>query len=211
MIYDKKNIYLFSYEKVFVFDTRRNIIPPKMNKKIQAKFNHLITDSIDASKKWPGFDPNYGRFFAKNNHLCVIKDNSVYSCWGSGSKRYATDEPIGEPESEIPDEPDVDNGDTGAMISADENNGKIARIKGQKVCNLIIEDGKLFFIGECVSVTDEKHNYPPNIIAAIKAKGGNWYFIRKDGKYCKRDESDYKTVSEKNFLQLKIFHKLVLS
>jgi len=98
-------------------------------------------------------------------------------------------------EEEVPDEPDGDGVDMGALVSHDDNVGAKTEIKGDKVCNLLIKNNKAYFTGKCISIDEDKNNFPPNIVAAIKLKDKNWYFINREGKYCKRKDETYKKVN----------------
>ena len=149
-------------------------------------FSKLVSDDINPAEKWPGFDPNYGRFFAENNLLCVIIDNERYSCWSPDGTKVVDNKLIGEPDPGLLDEEPEDDSDAGALVNPEDNNGKYARIRGRKVCTLTIEDEDMYLLGECLDVKDEPHNYPPDIVAAIKPKDNNWYFFNRFGRYCKR-------------------------
>lgn len=96
------------------------------------------------------------------------------------------DEPIRE--EELPDEPAGDDSDAGALIDDEDNVGAKIQIKGNKVCNFIIKKNKMYSNGKCVSIEEDKHKYSPDIIAALKAKDKNWYFVNKEGQYCKRKD-----------------------
>jgi hypothetical protein len=98
-------------------------------------------------------------------------------------------------DEELPDEPDGDDKDGGALINSDVNNGKYAKIKDQYICHYLIKDKKLFTSGKCVPVSEDDRKYPPHIIAAIKPKDNNWYFLNKEGKYCKRPAKVNKEVN----------------
>jgi hypothetical protein len=191
IIYDTFNIYLFTKNKLYVFDSKSTIEPGSED--LETKFLDMISDNIVPSKRWLGFEPNDGRFFAHNNDLCNIIDNKKYTCWGVDGNEYATDQPIEEPEEELPDEPDGDYKDAGALINGDGNDKSFSfiQIRGDRVCDIIIENKKLFTIGKCKSIDEEEHKFPADIIAAIKTKNNNFYFISKDGTYCKRAEKTY--------------------
>lgn len=187
ILYDRTDIYFFVEEKVFIFNTRTESSDESnnINPLSDARFSDLTPETIKASEKWVGFDTNKGRFFAIKNELCNILDNK-FNCWYSNGKQTQIEEEIGEPEVEAPDEPDGDNKDAGALINSEDNDGNYAKIKGNKVCYYVIEENKLYLISKCVSVADDDHNYSPNIIAAVRPKSWNYYYINNDGKYCKR-------------------------
>jgi hypothetical protein len=151
-------------------------------------FSVLSPETIEPIKKWVGFNPNDGRFFVTKNELYVILDNKVFSCWDSSGKQISKNQPIGGIEKEAPDEPDGSDEDSGALVNSDDNDGKYAKIKGNSVGNLVIEENKLYIIGKYspIDIVLISNKYPPNIIAAIKTIKNIWYFIKKGGKYCKR-------------------------
>ena len=189
IIYDKNYLYVFTHLNVYVFDPRG-----KLNQNMDPKFTKLVSDNIRPSERWPGFDPNYGRFFAKDNHLCVIIENIKYSCWTPDGHQIVKERPIGEPDYEIPDQLEDNSGDAAALINPEDNGGKYSRIRANKVCDLIIENEEMFFIGQCSDVSSDSRQFPPNIIAAIKPKDNNWYFFNKNAKYCKRPQNSVSKV-----------------
>lgn len=70
-----------------------------------------------------------------------------------------------------------------------------AKIMDKKVCYVTIENNKMYWDGQCKQVTDDKNNFPPDIVAAIKTpKSKIWYYFDRNGKYCKRKDGDYTQV-----------------
>ena len=189
--WDKNHIYVFTHLNLYVFGPK-----PKSDTKKSGDpvFSRLVSDEIKPSEKWPGFDPNYGRFFAEKNLLCVIIEAQRYSCWGPDGTQVVDNRPIGEPDYDPPDEEQGDDSNAGALINPEDNNGKYARIRGKKVCSLTIEDEEMYNLGQCLDVSADPRKFPPDIVAAIKPKDNNWYFFNKNGKYCKRADGSTKEV-----------------
>jgi hypothetical protein len=195
IIYDKINIYLFTKDKVFIFNTQTDNKP---NGNMDPIFSALSPETIEPTKKWVGFNPNEGRFFVTKNELYVILNNKVFSCWDSSGKQISKNQPIGGIEKEAPDEPDGNDEDGGALVNSDDNDGKYAKIKDNSVGNLVIEENKLYIIGKYspIDIALISNKYPPDIIAAIKTIKNIWYFIKKGGKYCKRIDKVLEEVIE---------------
>jgi hypothetical protein len=91
---------------------------------------------------------------------------------------------------------DIDKG-AGALINVEPNKGRYAKVSGDQICYFVIKNKMCFRSGKCTSVTEDKNNFPPNILAAFKARDKNWYFINKNGKYCKRADNSFNEVIEK--------------
>lgn len=155
----------------------------------------MISDSFEASKKWIGFQPNNGRFFAINGYLFVVIENS-WDRWLPNGQKDISHEQIGASEIETEDEPNGDESDSGAIIKVENN--KYAKVIGNKVCNLYFKDNEISLSRKCVPIAEDKNGFPPNIVSAIKTKDNNWYFINKNGKYCKRTDKNNSGVIVKN-------------
>jgi hypothetical protein len=131
------------------------------------------------------------------NKWSLWKSTEADSESGSDSDRNKSsegdvfDEPI--IEKEVLTDKDEDNSDSGALINIDERIGKYAKIRDSNVCYLVISNNKCNWLGKCVSITEDKNNYPQNTIAAVKARSMEWYYFNREGKYCKRaDKSNAK-------------------
>ena len=92
------------------------------------------------------------------------------------------------------DGPEGKDDDAGALIPIDETIGKFAKIIEDKVCYILIKTNRALWSGECIAVTEDEHNFPPYIVAAIRNGDDFWFFINKDGKYCKRKHNNVETV-----------------
>ncbi len=97
-------------------------------------------------------------------------------------------------EEEIPDEPNGDEINAGALIPPENNDGKYTKIKENRVCFYVIKKEKLHLSGKCITLDQNDHKYPANTVAAIKPEDNNWYFINNEGKYCKRADKVYDEV-----------------
>jgi hypothetical protein len=122
------------------------------------------------------------------NPMVVYKKK--WSEWSPNGTKEVLDEPIESKVVELPDEPDDDISDRGALIPVDKPNAKYAKILADKTCYVKIKENKAFWSGKCRPTTEEEHNFPPEIVAAIKPNGDpNWYFIDPNGQFCKRPEN----------------------
>lgn len=93
-------------------------------------------------------------------------------------------------------DPELDNdSDLGALALVDKKKNKYRKVKGPNVCPIKIKNNVATWDGPCKPVGEEEHNYPPDIIAAIKTSDDFWYLVTREGKYCKRKENDTKSVS----------------
>lgn len=174
------NIYVFTIDKTYIFNGKSTF---------SSLFGELIADDVIPSKKWTGFNPTFGGFFAIDNNLCVIIDNNNYSCWNSKGEVDQVNEPIDEYDRS------GDEDDAGALIPI-VINLKYAKITdGDKVCYLTIRDNKCYK-EICMPIMQEENNFPPNIVAAFNSSDGNFYFVDKNGKYCKRLHNDKTKVFE---------------
>jgi hypothetical protein len=97
-------------------------------------------------------------------------------------------------DEEIPDEPDGDPADMGAIFNNDPNPDVRTHIKADNVCNLLFRENKLYQNGKCVNVDEDRHAYPPDLVAVVKNRDKDWYFVNNDGKYCKRKDKNYEKV-----------------
>jgi hypothetical protein len=192
IIYDKLNIYVFTKQIVYVFCIKNTKTSQTDNVNDWA-FTQLesVLISKELLKTWKNFNPNLGRFFAIDNHLCNILDDIKYNCWLPNGKHYIIEQIM--EEYEIIDEMDGDRSHSGALISADKV-GKYAKVMGTHVCYYLILNNKCFQIGECVPVVRDKYNFPPNIIAAVKTNQDIWYYFNANGKHCERPEGEYSDV-----------------
>ena len=99
------------------------------------------------------------------------------------------DQPILDQEEE---EGDLDN--AGALINVDVKWSKYAKIKGSEVCNLQVTNNISVWIGKCRPVDQDEERFTAYTYDAIRARDKNWYYLTKDGKYCKRGEFTRTTV-----------------
>lgn len=182
-------IVVFKGGKLYKFNNR-----PKPNK----PFGDLVEGPVPAKSKYPGIHPPGAVGHNENNFLIVYRKH--WSQWLPNGFNDILDEPIITKEFEIPDQLETDLEDAGALIPTNETNPKqpeYAKILGNKVCYVVIKKNKLYWKdsdNKCRVVTEDKNNFPPYIVAAIKPKDNNWYFFRRDGKYCKRADKNYKEV-----------------
>jgi hypothetical protein len=153
-------------------------------------FGDLVEGDILASNLWPGIHFPGGSSHNKIAFIMVYANK--WAQWkpaddtNSGLKDV-NDEPIAD-ESEGSDEPQGDDNDSGALINLDDKRGLFAKIRGNEVCYVIIEDNKLYWDQKCKPLYEDKSNYPVNSIAVIKGRDRMWYFFNKEGKYCKRPD-----------------------
>jgi hypothetical protein len=85
--------------------------------------------------------------------------------------------------------------DSGALIITPEMEGRYIKVVENEVCYYLIRDNQCYKIGKCSPVNEDEHNFPPNIIAAIKTRDNIWYYFDTNGKYCERPDEDYNEVS----------------
>ena len=173
-------IYIFRGGKQWKFDNR-----PKEDK----PFGDLINGGYRARTNWTdihfpgGVGSHLGGFIMiyRNKWSKWMRENKGPS---NGDLR---DLPIGEREAV---DPELDNtSDLGALALVDPKKHSYRKIKGSLVCPLKIKDNHANWEGQCKPVGEEEHNYPPEIIAAIKTSEQFWYLVNKEGKYCRRKES----------------------
>ena len=178
-----------------------------------------------AKKKLPGLNLPGAVGHNENKFLIVYPNH--WSQWLPNGFNDILDEPIVEKEFEIPDQPETDPEDSGALIplSLTPNGTKIdpeqtkehqyGKIMKNKVCYVKIKKNKLYWNDsdrKCSAVSEDPHNFPPDIVAAIKPKDNHWYFFNKGGKYCKRKDQDYKEVRNivLSFFETHLFFNLLL-
>ena len=174
---------MFRGGKIWKFNNR-----PKPNK----PFGDLVEGGQLAKNKYPGIHTPGAVGHNGPKFLIVYKDK--WSQWLPNGINDLLDEPIITKEFEIPDEPEFNPEDAGALIPTNESSAQYAKIMKNKVCHLVIIKKTMFWRGECLPVTDDPNNFPPHIIAAIKAKDNIWYYFDKTGKHCKRADKSRQKV-----------------
>lgn len=100
------------------------------------------------------------------------------------------EQPIGDEMDEIPKFKVGTDGDS-ALIRTNVKRNKLSKVLGEQVCHYHFRGNKCYQRGNCTDVTADKNNFPAHIVAAIQAKDKYWYFINKEGQYCKRQISNY--------------------
>jgi hypothetical protein len=187
--WDKTDVYFFGKDKVYVLNGRTNGDDPKSSSGDKL-FQNIRLSSVEPTKKWKGFDVNYGQFFAADNTLCAIKDNQKYKCWDTSGQPIGKEETIGEAVEEMKDK--QLGGDTNpvALVDSDGITGNYELIANGKAVPMAVEDGKL----EALPVPKDGPKYPDYLISVLKTSENNWYYIKNDGTYCKKLDLSNKEV-----------------
>lgn len=176
-----KEIYIFRGGKYWKFDDKtRNKLP----------LGQLIEGPIDAKEKWPGIKLPAAMGQNGDNFFTVIKNK--YQEWHPNGTKVGNEKQIEEKPLEPPDEADGNPDDAGALLCLTDK--LWAKIKNNEVCYASPKKKRLYWEG-CLPVTEDDHQFPPNIIAAVKTANDVWYYFDKEAKHCKRQEGDYSRVS----------------
>jgi hypothetical protein len=107
-----------------------------------------------------------------------------------GGKKGGKGVPDGDGGGQKGDPDKDDDGDKGALILVDPQKPLYGKIKGAKVCYLTIRGGKAYWKGKCKPVNKDPNNFPPHIVAAVKNKDKDWYFVEANSTYCKRKDDE---------------------
>ncbi|CAG2172764.1 unnamed protein product, partial [Oppiella nova] len=195
-------VYVFRGRKYWKFNGHY----PKPGK----PFGELLKGNRPSKEEFDGIHMPGGVSFNKNAFVVVYKN--TWSQWkpkGSDARLHkkmrkndneinnapigtATMEIIGEPD----DQPDGDAVDRGALVALNEKKGRYAVIRGQDICYYAVTDSKCSTVGKCVDLSEDRNNFPPNVVAVLRDRDKNWYFFNTNGKYCKRNKADKKKCSD---------------
>ena len=155
----------------------------------------LITGDLKGQDKWPMIHVAGGQSYYKTSMIMVYRKK--WSLWklktekspSRDSNEELWDQPILDQQEE---EGDMDN--AGALINLDVKWSRYAKIKGSEVCELQITGNMSVWTNKCRPVDEDDEKFPAYTYAAIRARDKNWYYLTKDGKYCKRGEFKRKKV-----------------
>jgi hypothetical protein len=167
-------IFVFRGGKYWQFDNK-----PKLKKPL----GNLIEGGSMAKNRWPGI--HFPGAIGNNGDNFIIVYKEKWIQWLPNGEIDVEEGSIGEKVIEIPDEPEGNEIDSGALIPID-GKEKYGKVHQNKVCFVIIKNNKCFWSGECLTFTEDPNRFPPNIIAYIRAGYKNRYFFDNNGKYCKR-------------------------
>jgi hypothetical protein len=150
-------------------------------------FGNLLDGAYKAKNNWTGIHfPGGAGDYGPGAFVMVYKNK--WSKWGKPSKTPVAgdirDHPIGKQD----DDDLADHPDPGALILVDPKKGRYGKIKGPNVCFLFIRNNVANWDGKCKPVGEDEYNFPPDIIAAALNKDKDWYFVERNGTYCKRKD-----------------------
>ena len=106
--------------------------------------------------------------------------------------RDVYEQKIGDETEELPKFKVGTDGDS-ALIRTNVKRNRLSKVIGEEICHYTFRDNKCYQKGNCTNVSADRNNFPAHIVAAIQAKDKYWYFINKEGEYCKRRMTDVST------------------